>query len=347
VSSETARGAQETADERAAYERALRALRRDIGCTWERIAESGLLFSALQERVIRGAGEASVAACIDELRHLVTNLSDPLQREPLLVALGMNETYRERTLTGRRRSYNDHLRSRRLDVDARTLERRENAAIRTLAARLVADSTSTLRQPERASPEAPRASPSRHFRTDSRETWYRFGPNRVLREALNALRLVALVPDASVYLAHSSYLSDLRDGVVEIEPEFGCEPDGETYFRHGVSFRRLRVSRPVALGSHHTLVLRVRVGSDQECRPPLMTAPGQAEQVMTKHVEFFPDSVPEQVWSFAHLTRSEASHDPQQVLLSVGSHRFVSSTWNGTHRGLYYGLTWEWPESST
>src|SRR5207342_601889 len=111
----------------------------------------------------------------------------------------------------------------------------------------------------------------------------------------------------------------------------------EMYFRHGLSFRRLRVPRAVDLGDHHTLVLRVQVNSDQECRPPLMTTPGQDEQVMTKHVEFFPDSVPEHVWSFADLTHPDASHDPRQVLLPVGPHRFVSHTWNGPRRGLCYG----------
>jgi hypothetical protein len=335
--------AEGTPDVRATYERALRELRRDIGCTWERLSESGDLFVVLRRRLALRAGKTTTAACVEELRELINALSDPRQREPLIVALRMHDRYQERTLTARRRHYNEDLRKTRSDVDARTLERRENAAIRTLASRLTAETASGARTEMTLSDRVAASAPLRHFRVESRETWYKFGPRRVLGEQLVAARLLALVPDAYAYLTHFSYRSDRREGALEIEPVFGCETDGDTYFRDGISFLRLRIPGAIGVGEYHDIAFRARVHSDQECHPRLMTTAGQDEKSMVKHVEFFPDAVPERLWSFAHLTHPEASHDPRQVLVPGGPHRFVSQTWSGIRVGLCYGIAWDWP----
>lgn len=345
MNGESTRYVQRAATEQAAYERALRELRRDIGCTWERLSESGELIEALRRRRARqyDDADAAVAACVDELRELVISLSDPQQREPLLVALRMDDRYQERTLTARRHRYNQDLRKTRSDVDTRTLERRENAAIRTLALMLTTDMPAARGAVTGPSDRNEDSTPRWHFLTESRETWYKFGRNRVLREQLMASRLIALVRDASVYRTHFCYRADPRDGVVEIEPVFGCEADGTPYFSDGISFLRLRIPRRLELGEAHDVVLRVRVRSDHECQPRLMTTAGQDEKSMVKHVEFAPDAVPERIWRFAHLTHPGVAHNPRQTLIAGGPHRFIHQSWSGLRIGLCYGITWYWP----
>jgi hypothetical protein len=344
VNGESTHDAQGKDSERIKYERALKELRRDIGCTWERLSESGQLLEALRERRGRRMdGMETIAACVEELRALIAGLSDPQQREPLLVALRMDDRYQERTLTARRRHYNEDLRKSRSDVDVRTLERRENGAIRTLAIMLAGEAPAGGRSADRALDQEDGTKSRWHFRTESREAWYKFGPNRVLREQLVAARLIALIPDANEYGTHFSYRADPNEGVLDVEPVFGCEAVGEPYFSDGISFLRLRIPRGMDVGETHDIALRVRVRSDMECQPRLMTTAGQDEKSMVKHVEFAPDALPARIWRFAHLTHPGVAHNPRQTLIPDGPHRFVRQSWSGLRIGLCYGITWDWP----
>lgn len=331
--------AQGTLDEQTAYDRALRELRRNTGCTWERLAESDALRHALEARVAQRAGEPTLLACVEELQETVDELSDLAYRKALLVALGLHEKHQGRTLTERRRSLNADLRLRREDVDVRTLERRENAAIQIVAARL-AETPGAM---ARLVAPAERSGGLYHFRTESRETWYRFGPRRVLREQVVAFRQVALAADASTFHVSFNYRADPRDRVIEIEPMFGCEPAGDPHVVEGWTFRKLRTPEPVALGEVCHVMFRVRVHSDRECLPRLTTAADDSERQMVKHVEFHPDAIPEKVWSFAHLTDSGIAYNPRQSLLPAGPQRFVTQAWHDLRVGLRYGLAWDWP----
>lgn len=330
-------------DSQTTYEADLRQLRKDMGCTWERLIAAGALYAALQRRVAARSREPTVDACIDELRALVNDLSDPKQREPLLVALRLDPRYQELTLTRRRRSYNNELRKARSDVDARTLERRENSAIRTVASHLAAEDG--FRQPSVGSRSETPPRQERQFRTERREIWYRFGPSRVLREMIVALRIVAVVPGAARYGAHFGYAADMREGVVEIEPMFGCESDGTPIFRDGLTFARLRIPRPIPVGEEHQIVYRVLVRSEHECKPILASLAGRNDSLIIKRVEFHPDAIPDRVWTFAHLTYPDVVHEPKQVELSQEPGRFVAAQWQEVQMGLYYGIAWEWPQS--
>lgn len=343
MDTEGATAAQGMASERLECERALRELRQDIGCTKERLVRYPSLIGAIQRRLRSHGKPTTTEACVSELMDLARSLTDPKHRVPLTVALRFDPRYQEETLTDRRRHYNEDGRTDRRDVDLRTLERRENLGISALVQLLLEDETAAGLNGE--SLRVPRPSRARVLQATAREFWYTFGPNRVVRDGLIAVELVALEPGEHSYRVHSEYYADRRPGVVDIEPAFGCEVDGEPVFDDDRTYVRLRLQCRLEKGDRHSLVYRVRVHTDKPCRPVLMTVVANDEARMAKHIQFHPDAVPQDVWSFSDLPLP-ATYSPEsanQRLISNAQSRNVGDSWRDLKVGLCYGLTWTWP----
>lgn len=329
--------------EREACECALMELRRNIGCTKERLARYESLVRVLRQRLAREGKPATIEACLAELSDAVHDLSDPKHREPLLVALRFHPRYQQENLTKRREHFNEDQGIVRHRVDLRTLERRENSAISTLVQVLLEDGSE---DPASEVLESARPGWMRALQVVSRESWYTFGPNRVVREGLIALHFVALESGIHSYLAHSEYYQDRRPGVIDISPEFGCELDGEPTFEDDRTYMRLRVPQHLDKGDIHSLVYRVRVRSEEPCRPLFLTVAGGNEREMVKHIEFCPDAVPDRIWSFANLPlpATYESENLRQRLLPGGASRFVGDHWSELRLGMCSGICWDWPE---
>jgi hypothetical protein len=190
-----------------------------------------------------------------------------------------------------------------------------------------------------------RPSPWRSFRIDELEGSARLGPERSILDVNISVRLTAVEADpAPTYLATAYYLSDRRDGVVTIEPTFGCTVVTER-FESGVSHAELSLNRPLKVGTRHLLKYRLNVVTDVPIDPVIMQPAGAAIAKWRYAIEFCDDAIPTEYWTFSGLTTVEAHIRQERRSHEYHEHdrsRFVMLEFENLKSGFEYGIDWNW-----
>jgi hypothetical protein len=348
-----------TGDAQQAYARCLRELRRDIGCTPERLLDCPELLDTLRRRLALRSRATTIEACVTELKEVVAGLNDPRHRDPLMVALRFDERYGQDTLTARRTGYNDDLRRspdpgiRRLHVDSlRTLERRENDGIETIARLLADESDGEPPAPWNEGDETPmRSGGSGDLCTEATAFVCYFSPTgSIIRNDVRVwVKAITTVTDQLIPVGYR-YFSESRQGVLQISPAFGCTVAEFRESSAGGIAAGLRLHRTLEpADGMYTFAYNVVVHSDVPAEPVLRWKPlsGHMKRIEF-HLVFDPAMSPVRAWWFHTTAGTEG-----QIAPSIAEERYLNIFDNGTYvykifEGQplaalhYYGVAWDW-----
>ncbi|MFI6291957.1 hypothetical protein ACIBEJ_10265 [Nonomuraea sp. NPDC050790] len=346
--------AEGTDNVREKYERELRELRQDLGCTPERLMASEGLLQALRERASHQNRDGSLSYCVAELRKIGSELSDEEEKEALLVALGFENKHQGGNLTARRESYQAELASEKRWAHVRTLQHREDRAIKTLALLLADD-------PLRGVQVLPGPHIVRDFRDVDHHpdlqtlTWssiYHISASGVIYRQDIRRTVRALTPDARplVFDAHQ-YLAESRRGVLEFHADYGCrvvahqEADSGAVVETFEIYKQLRPEdAPYSLGYH------VLVNSDKPSEPIVRWKPDPPFSLSAEFTLIFhPQLTPVRAWWFATRNSEAAQIEPKEnegrhlELLDDGC--YVHRLFDGEQLepNLHRGIAWVWP----
>ncbi|TYB69293.1 hypothetical protein FXF51_08700 [Nonomuraea sp. PA05] len=332
-------------------ERELRELRKAMGCTPERLVECPELMNVLQN--FTGPGRPrTIQACIDALIDFVKRISDTRHREPLLVALHLDPAHEGDTLARRRGSYVAALRSSRspLAADVRTIERRENRAIKA-AVRLLLEN----REPDDGGVLAPAHAAGPSFSKDlaieAISHVCRFSDSGAIveQEVTRWVRAVVPLADPRILVANR-YLAESRPGVLRMESLYGCrvieqaEDPGGSILATVEILQRLRPDDGIYPFSCRLLIdSRIRSQPVVRWRPPFHH-PRRIEFKLL----FEPEMVPVRAWWFGATLDIEGQLEPAPSecrhlkILQNGRYLYKVFDEQQLMPNHYYGIAWVW-----
>jgi hypothetical protein len=343
----------DTTDLQRTYERSLRELRHDMGCTPERLMERPELLITLRRLVVGDDQGVPVSACIHELRRLVANLSDPKLRDPLLVALHLDAAHEGRTLTDRRKRYSQALQRSRssLAADIRTLERRENKGI-GLVARLLAEEYRPSQQFGSTPSEGPTPTLpfSKGLTVEAISHVCHFSRTGVMASQEVTRWVRAVVPNASPRIVISNrYYSESRSGVLRLESVDGCEIIDLSEGTGGGVLATIEIFQTLSPSDGtYPFTCRLLVDSDTRCEPVVQWRPPVHH---TRRIEFRlsfePEMTPLRAWWFSGALDIEGQIEPgpdeSRHLDILADGRYIFKLFDGELApGRYYGVAWAW-----
>jgi hypothetical protein len=357
---------QRTLAERQAYESALSGVRRNVGCTKERLIQYPPLVQVLQRRLAQAGQPETVEACIGELKNLITGLSNPRHRDALLVALRFDPRFPQNSLTARRDAYKGYLakssdpESNALSVDSsRTLERRENRGIVELARYLTSDKI-PLHEPRDPAKVGTDTTGAPEPTTTAISFTYRFSETgAIVRQDVTRWLTASGQHTSRLATCSHQYYADSRSGVLECHADFGCRildrfdtDDGGVLETFELPKQLDPGDPPYPIGYH------VIIHSDIRCKPIVRWLPGtnSSQHTISQHAEFrltfHPAMRPSHAWWFAASREAEAHREPHEdegrhlEILDNGESIYIYKSFDGRPlaHGLY-GVRWTWMES--
>ncbi|MFI9846966.1 hypothetical protein ACIHFD_58815 [Nonomuraea sp. NPDC051941] len=336
-----------------ACERELKELRKAIGCTPERLMECPKLLAALQHPAGLDRSR-TIQACVNALKELVGSISYTKYRDPLLVALHLDPRHGADTLAGRRGSYGAALRSSRspLAADVRTLERRENKAIRMAVRLLLEESAhdSTGEKPAEASSSGV-LSFSKDLAIEAISHACRFSETGAMmeQEVTRWVRAVVPISDPRVIIANR-YLSESRPGVLRMESLYGCQVIDQKEDTGGSILATVEISKILRPEDGiYPFTCRLLVDSEIRCQPVVRWRPPHHH---AKRIEFQllfkPEMTPSRAWWFGPTLDIEGQIEPALSqrrhldLLQDGCYLYKVFDEPPLVPNHYYGIAWTW-----
>jgi hypothetical protein len=336
-------------------EQELKELRKAMGCTPERLMECPKLLAALQHPAGTGPSR-TIQACVRTLKDLVESISDTKYRDPLLVALHLDPRHSGATLAGRRGSYGAALRSSRssLAADVRTLERRENRAIRMAVRLLLEESEHDSISNKTAGAGASAVSSfSKDLAIEAISHVCHFSETGAITEQEVTRWVRAMVPTADPRaIVGNRYLSESRPSVLRMESLYGCrvidqkEDTGGSILATVEIFKRLRPEDGI-----YPFSCRLLVNSRRRCQSVVRWRPPHhhAKRIEFKLL-FKPEMAPSRAWWFGATLDIEGQIEPAASerrhldLLQDGCYVYKVFDEPPLVPNYYYGIAWTWPE---
>lgn len=330
------------------YAEDLKKLRRDYGCTPERLKECKFLYKVLSSRLLHSKHQPDLNSCIVELKNIIGIIGDNEKRGALMAALGLDENHRGPNLNTRRNSYlKTFAENRRPDI--RTLQRWEDKAIRILAESLLGEPLIDSRGDGGSEmlSGSPIEKPLNSLVTTRVADTFYFS-NRGIVNRLEVMRWVrALDSDVEpIIVMESNYLTERGEGVQKIEPTFGCSIDSEHAMAGGIitTFRLHRQLKP-SDGSYtfgYRRLIKATITSD----PIVWWIPEYRETRYEVRIVFRKDMVPLRAWWFVN---SSVTHGQMEPDLSEGRHLelldsggYVYKNFDDMRPRLAHGISWIW-----
>jgi hypothetical protein len=339
-----------TGDERREYARSLRELRRNIGCTPQRLLGYHRLLEALRRRLSQKKQPTTIEACFAELKEVVAGLNDRRHREPLMVALRFDPRYDQEKLKDRRTGYNEQLRR---DSDAhveslRTLERRENDGIEMLC-RLLAGEGEEHRPEEKGAPIGPGA-PANLATEAVAQTCYFSASGAIVRNDIRVSVRAADTETEPEMTVGFRYFSESRPGVLRIEPVFGCAVTQVKENSVGGILATLKLHKSLSPDDGvYVYAYSVVVDSDAPSEPVLRWTPlAEDTNRIEFHLVFDSAKPPTRAWWFRTMRNIEGQMAPsvadERHLEILDNNGYVYKIFEGRPLAAlhHYGVAWDW-----
>ncbi|TWP45953.1 hypothetical protein FKR81_37670 [Lentzea tibetensis] len=364
---EGTRDAQSTSNVRDMYVSALRELRRDAGCTPERLLKYPELYAALERRVQRAGVEATTEACVTELGELIKRLGDPFLREGLLAAMRLDPKFQAMGVTRRRSSFQAYLKShpdpavRAMHIHSlRQFERRENEAIEGVANHLAAYELSaqysnTAYEPLSQDEDSEEIEVNLFPRVHANSSTYRFTPSGAMQRHDVVKQLYA--PNHGTVRTSSwviEYFADRQRGALQVESAFGWRLSESLELEDGtrdVTFELPRVLTPQ--DGLYSVGYRVIVNSAARCSPVVFWTPRSGAKRVDFKLIFTPEMKPARAWWFISRSRAEGLREPDETLgqhleiFDCTEHIYIQKHFEPTGGLLtrkLHGIAWQWPD---
>lgn len=343
-----------TIDVRQAYEWSLKELRKDAGCTPDRLPDHHELADALKQRLSRKGRATTVWACLEELKTVVSCIGDEEEKEALLVALRFDPNHDGNTATERRTSYltslnhSDDPARRRVRCNIRTIERRENRGIEKVA-RLLANRVDIDTSPT-SGEGGYLVTPRDSLIAERRVQTYYFSPSgSIVREEVR-LWLKALSINSG---RHGSgwrrYFSEGRPGVLSIQAAYGCRiVEVKEDARGGIRWEYEIFKDLTSEDEPYPCAFEIKVNSDERAEPIVrlnVEGPMQAPMYIEIHLVFDPAMAPVSAWWFQERAGTIAYFEPEP---SGGRHLEVLDNGRYVYKAFELttgisGVAWIWP----
>jgi len=319
-------------------------LRNERGVTLPRVNQRPTLVSygGSWRRAGRTGAESDVIAASELLETSIRDLH-PRERELLLAQFAF--TYKQ---DSREQREKDYLNKVRRDGDRGSMasfERWSRDGIGQLADRIIDRATHAAPPADLADADSQPA--KEPFTLDVSHDRYRFRPGRVIRDLYSERVVTSLAAGDHIFLAHHVYYADRREGVLEVEPEFGCEKVSD-FVENGLYYCMLALTKTLAVGETFRFSYRTHIRSDEPCTPVISHTEDFDTSQWVLDIEFAPGEVPAAFWIFAHVPyiQAQVRQYRLQVARPHDGSRYVRESWQGLQQGRAYGLDWAWePES--
>jgi hypothetical protein len=319
-------------------------LRNERGVTLPRVNQQPTLVSygGTWRRARGTTAETDVIAAAELLETSIRDLH-PRERDLLLAQFAF--TFKQASREQREKDYLNKVRRDGDPGSMASFERWSKGGIAQVADRIIDRATHRIVGTPPADSDLPAV--NEPFTLDVSHDRYRFRPGRVIRDMYSERVVTSLAPGDHMYLAHHVYYSDPGEGVLEIEPEFGCEM-ASGFVENGLYFCVLALTKTLAVGETFRFSYRTHIHSDEPCTPVIRHIADFDSSQWILDIEFARDEVPDALWMFTHLTSTEAQvrRFRRQAPRPHDGSRYLRESWQGLKQGRAYGLDWDWEPGS-
>jgi hypothetical protein len=192
---------------------------------------------------------------------------------------------------------------------------------------------------ELATPEAPGGYVIELF-----DISYRFRAGQVASTAVCSCTLRAVRNGVSSYETYTTYFSDRRPDVINVEALDGCEVDEDASgYAHGYQTIRFTLPYELREGESHRLWYVKTIDSSKRARPFYGISRDHSIETLKLEIQFADDAWPRKIWRFERLSANKVPGGPSEGSIVTLNHRgHVQETFKMLRPGFYSGLGWTW-----
>jgi predicted transcriptional regulator len=347
VDSERADDEQSTEDVQLRYINDIRELRKEHGCTPERLRGRRFLHAALSARLRSKKDQPAIENCIVELKQIIESIGDIEKRGALLASLGLDERYQARILKGRREKYLATF-NKSSRPHSRTLQRWEDKAI-DITAQIITRNIVADRPDESSKALLVGARPKlvNDLRTVAHTWTFFFSEEGILLYRDTTRWVKAPTTAIEPYLVtENTHLSGSGQLPFEITPIFGCSVDSAYDAGGGTVITTFRLHKRLdpkdgAYPFSYRVIVNGKIPS-----PMVWWRPETSDTRYEVRIIFHRSMVPQRAWWFTDASRAFGRIEPDPAvdrhldILDNGC--YIYKIFEDAQAGLAHGVAWIW-----